>query len=234
MTDGSTPYGRQSSRLSMPNDGERAARVVVAEVDAAVVEQLVDRLDRPAAGSARARSRRGARKTSGGRARRSPEVGHHRRLVGPGLHLDGHPTVERCEEGGHLTVGVDLVLRPDHAEGERLLGQVGRRGRVGWWAGWTASRPRTTRSRRPRAVRHRARSAVTARPDTPRLLRPTRLCTAETLAVSTRVTCAGPGAPHGAWPLVAAECGTRGCRGPAHSTIVTGERRQAFRTARPV
>jgi hypothetical protein len=28
--------------------------------------------------------------------------------------------------------------------------------------------------------------------------------------------CAGPGAPHGAWPLVAANFGTRGCRGPAH------------------
>ena len=26
---------------------------------------------------------------------------------------------------------------------------------------------------------------------------------------------AGPGAPHGAWPLVAADVGTRGCRGPA-------------------
>ena len=28
---------------------------------------------------------------------------------------------------------------------------------------------------------------------------------------------AGPGAPHGAWPLVAADFGTRGCRGPACS-----------------
>ena len=31
-----------------------------------------------------------------------------------------------------------------------------------------------------------------------------------------RSRCAGPGAPHGAWPLVAASVGTRGCHGPAH------------------
>ena len=34
------------------------------------------------------------------------------------------------------------------------------------------------------------------------------------------VMCAGPGAPHGAWPLVAADVGTRGCRGPAHKRPV--------------
>src|SRR5690606_22214634 len=37
---------------------------------------------------------------------------------------------------------------------------------------------------------------------------------------------AGPGAPLGAWPLVAAECGARGYRGPTSSPIV--------RAARPV
>jgi hypothetical protein len=31
--------------------------------------------------------------------------------------------------------------------------------------------------------------------------------------------CAGPGAPHGAWPLAAAICGTRGCRGPARPPL---------------
>src|SRR3546814_16615442 len=31
-----------------------------------------------------------------------------------------------------------------------------------------------------------------------------------------RMRHAGPGAPHGAWPLVAANFGTRGCRGPAY------------------
>ena len=29
---------------------------------------------------------------------------------------------------------------------------------------------------------------------------------------------AGPGAPHGAWPLVAADFGTRGCRGPTSTS----------------
>ena len=32
--------------------------------------------------------------------------------------------------------------------------------------------------------------------------------------------CAGPGAPHGAWPLVAANFGTRGCHGPTHRNSV--------------
>ena len=36
---------------------------------------------------------------------------------------------------------------------------------------------------------------------------------------------AGPGAPHGAWPLVAAYCGTRGCRGPACRVSLTGRSR---------
>ena len=29
----------------------------------------------------------------------------------------------------------------------------------------------------------------------------------------------GPGAPHGAWPLVAAICGTRGYRGPTPRSV---------------
>ncbi len=35
-----------------------------------------------------------------------------------------------------------------------------------------------------------------------------------------RLACTGPGAPHGAWPLVAASVGTRGCHGPVHATSV--------------
>jgi hypothetical protein len=35
---------------------------------------------------------------------------------------------------------------------------------------------------------------------------------------------AGPGAPHGAWPLGAAEFGTRGCRGPAPTQSLTADR----------
>ena len=34
-----------------------------------------------------------------------------------------------------------------------------------------------------------------------------------------KVEYAGPGAPHGAWPLVAAYFGTRGCRGPTYSEV---------------
>jgi hypothetical protein len=73
-----------------------------------------------------------------------------------------------------------------------------------------------------------ARKATTVRPEIARLLAPTRLRTAETLAVVTRLKCAGPGAPHGAWPLVAADFGTRGCRGPACTDIVTTIRGDAF------
>jgi hypothetical protein len=51
--------------------------------------------------------------------------------------------------------------------------------------------------------------------------RPVLARTAETLTVPEKTECAGPGAPHGAWPLVAADCGTRGCRGPAHTDSVT-------------
>ena len=39
---------------------------------------------------------------------------------------------------------------------------------------------------------------------------------------------AGPGAPHGAWPLVAADFGTRGCHGPAYSTSVTASGQPVF------
>src|SRR3546814_12440154 len=42
-----------------------------------------------------------------------------------------------------------------------------------------------------------------------------------------RMRHAGPGAPHGAWPLVAANFGTRGCRGPAYparKSVVLGKR----------
>ena len=35
------------------------------------------------------------------------------------------------------------------------------------------------------------------------------------------MSCAGPGAPLGAWPLVAANVGARGCRGPAHTERLT-------------
>ena len=36
---------------------------------------------------------------------------------------------------------------------------------------------------------------------------------------ASRSWCAGPGAPHGAWPLEAALFGTRGCRGPAQARL---------------
>ena len=44
-----------------------------------------------------------------------------------------------------------------------------------------------------------------------------------------KLLCAGPGAPHGAWPLAAADVGTRGCRGPAHPTSLEGRHRPELR-----
>jgi hypothetical protein len=61
------------------------------------------------------------------------------------------------------------------------------------------------------------RNAVMARAVALRLIRPPLSRTAETLTARGKKECAGPGAPHGAWPLEAADVGTRGCRGPAHS-----------------
>ena len=48
------------------------------------------------------------------------------------------------------------------------------------------------------------------------------------LRLASQLVHAGPGAPHGAWPLVAADFGTRGCRGPACTFIVTTLRGDAF------
>src|SRR5262249_47022332 len=69
------------------------------------------------------------------------------------------------------------------------------------------------------SARRTARGARRAR-RRPRALVSSSAATAETLVGAANDEesrqCAGPGAPHGAWPLVAAEVGTRGCRGPAH------------------
>jgi hypothetical protein len=77
-------------------------------------------------------------------------------------------------------------------------------------------------------------SAAAARASLSRLL-PDRARTAETLVVEDKNECAGPGAPHGAWPLEAADVGTRGCRGPAHSDHCNeaGPRGIPSSTARP-
>src|SRR5262249_10343280 len=69
------------------------------------------------------------------------------------------------------------------------------------------------------SARRTARGARRAR-RRPRALVSSSAATAETLVGAANDEesrqCAGPGAPHGAWPLVAAEVGTRGCRGPTH------------------
>jgi hypothetical protein len=69
-------------------------------------------------------------------------------------------------------------------------------------------------ARRPVARRAATRRVARCR------LHPELSRTAETLTARDNEECAGPGAPHGAWPLAAADVGTRGCRGPAHSRTV--------------
>jgi hypothetical protein len=106
--------------------GQRAARVVVTEVDAAVLEQLVDRLDELVLVEEEEISSRGDEHV--GRLGPGSEVGHHRGLVRPRLHPDGHLAVEGGEEGGHLSIARDLVDGADHPECEGLAGQLRRRG----------------------------------------------------------------------------------------------------------
>ena len=81
------------------------------------------------------------------------------------------------------------------------------------------------------AVGAAGRSAAAGAPGRTARRRGSRKAITESPPSVLRSWCAGPGAPHGAWPLEAASFGTRGCHGPARGTTLQAGRHLRIRLA---